>query len=71
MFPPGIYPYKGGPKFWKKNTWKFFFGKSSYGYLSPPFDGERGGIWGANGGGGGIYIDLLTKCQYPIFTDQI
>ena len=48
---------RGGPKFWKKNTWKFFFGKSSHRYLSPSFDGERGGIWGANGEGG-VFIPL-------------
>ena len=47
--------YKGGPKFWNKKIGKFFFGKSSYGYLSPSFGGERGGIWGANGEGGSIW----------------
>jgi len=51
----------GGLKFWKKNTWKFFFGKSSYRYLSPSFDGEGAGIWGANGRGRGIYTTLVTK----------
>jgi hypothetical protein len=60
-FPQDPHPHRGGPKFWKKNTWKFFFGKSSHRYLSPPFDGERGGIWGANGEGGGIYTTLPTK----------
>lgn len=65
MFLERIHPHRGGPKFWKKNTWKFFFEKPSHGCLSPPFDGERGGIWGANGEGGGLYTTLLTKYAYP------
>ena len=60
-FPDGSHPRHRGSEILEKNTWKFFFGKSSHRYLSPSFDGERGGIWGANGEGGGLYTPLVTK----------
>lgn len=61
VFQRDLWYKKGGPKFWNKKIGKFFFEKPSHGCLSPLFDGERGGIWGANGGGGGIYATLPTK----------
>ena len=46
---------EGGSEILEKKYLEIFFGKSSYRYLSPSFDGERGGIWGANGEGG-VYM---------------
>ena len=70
MFSRRIIPHYGGSKILEKNTWKFFFGKSSHRYLSPSFDGERGGIWGANGEGGSLYPFGDQIALYR-FTDQI
>lgn len=64
MFSRKIFGIQGGPKFWKKNTWKFFFGNTSYGCLSPPFGVAPPPYRGAYLGGEGYIAYLPTKCRF-------
>ena len=63
MFSPGWGVLCGGPKFWKKNTWKFFFGKRFIRISDPLFWRGAGGIWGGKEGGDPLIqlTDQITK----------